>query len=213
MNAEADSHLPCGNREKRAVGAGERAAGEGDSEGARGRVRLGENALDLLEVLAGLGGRPRDLEDREVPRNAAALVEFVLGAGGYVVGDHQGVGGDSLRAQTLDGLAEMQDVARVVPESHEHSGAAVCRLENRVRLGARRGGEDVPAHGAVGDPGAYPAGERRVVTRSAAVDHGHLPLRSRGGADDAAVDRLDVALVGQDEPSQRLGGKIRRCIY
>ena len=32
-------------------------------------------------------------------------------------------------------------------------------------------------------------------------------------AGDAAVDRLDVALVGQDEPSQRLGGKIRGCIY
>ena len=174
---------------------------------------LAKNALDLLEVLARLGGRPRDLEDGEVARNAAALVEFVLCAGGDVVGDHQGVGGDSLRAQTLDGLAEMQDVARIVPESHEHSGAAVGSLEDRVRLGARGRGEDVPAHRAVGDSGAHPAGECRVVARSAAVDHCHLSLRSRGGADDAAVDRLDVALVGQDEPSQRLGGKIRGCIY
>ena len=196
VDAQADAHLAFGHGEERAVGAGERATGEGYAEGPRGGVGLGEDALDLLEVLARLGGGARDLEDGEVPRDPAALVEFVLGPRGDVVGDHQGVRLDPLRAQALDGLPEVQDVAGVVAEAHEDPRAALGRLHHGVGLRPGGGGEDVAAHGSVGDAHADPAREGRIVAGPAAVDHGDLAVRRGGGAHDASVDGFDVPFVG-----------------
>ena len=212
MDPQTDPHTSVRYREQWPGGAGQGAAGEGDSETARGRVRLGENTLDLLESQPSLGGGAGDLEDREVARDAAPLLQLVLRPGGDVVGYHQGVGVDALGAEPLDGLPEMEDITSVVPKAHQDARAAVRGLEDGIRLRARGGAEDVPAHSAVGEAVPDPAREGRVVARAAAIDDGDLSLRGRGRAHHPAVDGFDVAFVGGDESLEGLSGEIRRVI-
>ena len=208
VNAEPDSHAPRGHGEQRSLRAGQRAAGEGNPETAGGRVGPGEHPSDLVEPEPGLGRRARDLEDREIPCDSPPLLRLGGIPRGDVVGDHQGVGLDTLGAKPLNGLPEVQHVAGVVAEPHQHPGPAMNRLQHRIGLGGRGGTENVAAHRAVGEPVANPAREGRVVPGTAAIHDRDLPGRREGGTRHAPVDGFHVAFVGRDETFEGLGGKI-----
>ena len=213
VDAQAHAHRARLHVEERLSGPGQGAAVEGDAEGAGAVVRPVEDLDDLVDAQARLAGRRRHLEDGQVPGDAAALEMLVGGSGGDVVGDQDAAGVDPLTLEALGGLPEVQDVPGVVAEADEDAGAPVRGLAHGVGLRGRRRGEDVPAHGAVGESLADPSGEGRVVARSAADDEAHLPGGGAGGAHDAAEDRLEVDGEGAGEAGDGLGGEVVGVVH
>ena len=114
----------------------------------RERVRwlvLMAEPFDLVQVQPGLGGGAGDLEDRQVPGDAAALLDLVQRGAGDVVGDQDGAGLDALGVEPQLGLAEVQDVAGVVAVAQQHAAAGVGGLGHPVDLPGRGRGEHVAA--------------------------------------------------------------------
>src|SRR5699024_3855156 len=110
VNAETDRHLPLRDGEQRSIGTGKSTAVECYAEGTGRVVCLGEDALDLLEVLTCLCRGRSNLEGREVTDNTAALLQFILRTGSNVIRDNQSVSINTLGTKALNGLAEVEDV-------------------------------------------------------------------------------------------------------
>lgn len=77
------------------------APGKRDAQGAGAVVGRPRGALDLVEVGAFGGAGAGDLEDDQVARDAPALVPFVRGGGGNVIGHQDGPAVDALAAQPV----------------------------------------------------------------------------------------------------------------
>ena len=137
-------------------------------------VGLDGEALHLVQVQAGLGGGARDLEDREVAGDAAALLDLVQRGAGDVIGHQHGARLDAFSVEPQLGLAEVQDVAGVVAVAEEHAAAGVGGLGHAVDLPGGGRGEHVAAGGGCRQAGSDESGEGRVVSGAAADHEGHL---------------------------------------
>ncbi len=204
VDAQAQGHLPGGDVEEGFAGAGEGAAVEGDAEGTGAVVGPDGQPFDVVQVQSGFGGGAGDLEDRQVPGDAAALVDLVQGCAGDVVGDQDGAGLDAFGVEPELRLAEVEDVPGVVAVAEQDAAAGVGGFGHPVDLSGGGGREHVPARRGGGQAGPDQAGEGRVVAGAAADHQGHLPGGDLGGADDAAVHPGDVAAVGGDKAVQCL---------
>ena len=131
-------------------------------------------ALGRVEVGAGLDGGPGDLEHRQVTGDAAAVTVLARLPGGDVVADGDDAHVDPLGAELLGSDTEVEHVSGVVAEAEDHAAAVLGVAGHGVDLVGRRGGEDVAAGRTVGEAGAHPAGEGRVVAGAAADHEGRL---------------------------------------
>ena len=212
MDAEADRHAALGHAEQGRLRAGERAAGEGDAEGAGALVRELREPGDLGEVAARLRGGGGDAEDGEVAGDAAALVLLVGSGREDVVGDGHGLAGDPFGAEAVLRGVEVEHVAGVVAVAEEHAAAVVGGLGDRDDLLRRGRGEEVPHRRAVRESGSDESAEGGVVARPAADDDGDLAVGHDGAADDPSGDAADRAAVGRDEAVDHLVGEGGRVI-
>ena len=105
------------------------------------------------------------------------------------------------------GLAEVQDVARVVAVREEDAAAGLGGPRDLAHLVGGGRGEDVADGRAVGEALADQPGEGRVVAGAASDHHGDLAGGGAGGPDHAAGDLADPAGVGGDEAFERLVGE------
>jgi hypothetical protein len=152
------------------------------------------------------------LEDGQVARDAAALGGLLRRGGGDVVGDGEGTGLDAVARQAFGGLAEVEDVARVVAVHEQDARAAVGGPCHGADLLCRGRGEDVADGGAVREAPADQSGEGRVVAGSAADDDGDLPGGGPGGAYDASGDGSHPAAMGGGEAFEGLVGEGRGVV-
>jgi len=150
--------------EERVLGPRERAALERHPQRAGTVIGFDGEPLDVVEVQSSLGGGAGDLEDRQVTGDAPALPDLVLRGTGDVVRNCYGARFDALGVQAQLGLAEVQDVACVVAVAEQDAAASVGCLGHPVDLPGGRRSEHVAACGGRCQPGAYQAGEGRVVS-------------------------------------------------
>ena len=123
-----------------------------------------------------LGGRPGDLEDRQVAGDAATLLELVRRGAPDVVGDQHGAAVDALGPQLVLGGVEVEHVAGVVAVAEQHPTTLIGFLGHGVGPLRRRRGEQVAHRRAMGEAGADEAGEGRVVPGPTADDDRHCRL-------------------------------------
>ncbi|MCY1229773.1 hypothetical protein D9M72_421580 [compost metagenome] len=196
VDAEAQRHLPGGHVEQRRVRSRQRAAVECHAQGTGAVVGPDGQTFDGVEVQSCFRRGTGNLEDRQVPGNAAALLDLVQRSAGDVVRDQDGAGFDALGVKPQLGLAEVEHVAGVVAVAQQHAAARVGGLGHPVDLAGCRGSEHVATGGARGEARSHEACEGRVVAGSAAHHQGHLAGGHLGGADHAAVHPGDVPAVG-----------------
>ena len=177
------------DREERLGLAGKGAAGEGDADGAHAVVGVAGVAFDGGEVVAAGRACAGGLEDIKPAGDAAPAVGLGRWRREHVVGDEHGAAVDAVGAQPLLGHAEVEHVAAVVAEGEEHTGAAVSRLGNPVRLLARWTGEDVTDHRRRRHAGADQAVEGGIMAGTAADDHRDVARRRCAGGDHAGCAR------------------------
>ena len=177
VDAQAQAQVALRHGEQRLIRSGHGAPGEGHAQAAGARIRTAADALDLIEIETLGGSRPHGAEDREVTRDAAALVDLL--GGGDVIGHHHDAGVDALVVEPLGRDPEVHVVPGVVAEGQDHAAAAVGGLGHRVDLSGRGRGEDVADHRTGREAGADEPREGRVVPGAAADDHCHLGLALR----------------------------------
>lgn len=112
MDTEPDAHLAVGDGEERVVGTGKRAPGEGDTHRAGALVGPSGHAFDLVQADALLGGGTGDLEDREVAGDPPKFGALGRRGGRDVISHRDDAKINSLEADPVGRLAEMDDVAR-----------------------------------------------------------------------------------------------------
>ena len=134
VDADAELHLLGPDLEDRPVRRRRRARGQSDAEAAPLRVHLARDPGDLGERPAGLGLCPGDLLDENGDADAAATrgVEAVFD--GDVVIRQDGLDLDSLVFRQLGRHAEVEDVAGVVLDDVDDTGAAVDGLRRGEHL-------------------------------------------------------------------------------
>ncbi|MDI2037332.1 hypothetical protein PJL15_04476 [Paenarthrobacter nitroguajacolicus] len=96
MNSQAEGHLPRGYVEQRVLGPRERAAVKSHTERTRAVVGPDGQTLDAVKVQSRFCGGSGDLENGEVPGNAATFFELLDRGAGDVVGDGDRPGIDAL---------------------------------------------------------------------------------------------------------------------
>ncbi len=132
----------------------------------------------------------------------------LLGGGaGDVVRDAERAGGYARGGQLLGRLAEVEDVAGVVPVGEQDTAARLGGLGDPADLVRGGRGEDVADRRAVREALAHQAGEGRVVAGPAADDDGDLAGDGTGGPDHPARDPADPAGVGGGEAFEGLVGE------
>ena len=196
MDADAQLDLVLAQVEGGLAGVGHGAGAQGQAHGAGLVVDLGGDAGDFLEGVAALGGSARDLlhEDRSGDATAPRRVEGILD-GDVVVDDDRG-DGDVLHVGQLGGGLKVEDVARVVLDDVQDTGAVVGGLRGlQDRVGGGRG-EDRAGHGRIQHAFADESRVQRLVSGSAAGDEADLAL-SLGGVTGHEVGRImDIDEVG-----------------
>ena len=204
VDAEADTHQPGRHLEQRMIGAGHRAAGERHAQGPGAVVRVPGDPLHLIEVVTVVGRSTSDLEHDEVTGDAAPPLDLLDRRGGDVVGHEHHPGVDALGDQPLLSQGEVHDVAGVVAGAEQQSAVGGRGLADRVGVLGRRGGEDVPDHRTVGEARADHSAEGRIVTGTAADDHGHLARRSLRGPDHTTGHAHHPVAVDVQEACQQI---------
>ncbi|KMO84887.1 hypothetical protein MCHUDSM44219_00249 [Mycolicibacterium chubuense] len=212
VDAQPHAHLALRHGEQRMVGAGHRAPVERHPQRAGRRVGCFGDPDHPGEIETLFGGGAGALEHREIACDAASFVFFPARCARDVVGDGEVVGVDPLAAQLRHRQTEVHHVAGVVAGGEQHTGVPVRGTGHRCRLLGRRRGEDVADDGAVGEPGSDSPAERRIVTRAAADDDGHLARPGAVGADDAAGYPGHIPRIRVEEAGEHVLGETGRIV-
>src|SRR5665811_1870089 len=194
------------------VGTRHRAPGERDTHRACAIVRSLGHPFDLVQAHALLGGGTSDFEYGKVAGDSPASGALSLRGGRDVIRHRDDAYVDSLDADPVGCLAEIDDVARVVAEAEEYATSLVRRLQHGIHLRGGGRGEDVATRSAVCEARPDPAGEGRVVAGASAYDHGDLTRFGLRGPHDAAMDLSDVATVCCHQAVERLVSEVLRVV-
>ena len=123
------------------------------------RCELGE-LLDPVEVGSLFSSRPGDLEHDEVAGDAAPFVLTLRRRAVDIVGDQYRPCVDTLVAQPILRLGEVQDIARVVAVGEQHPAAPLDLAGHRIDLLRRWRSKQVAHCGAVRQTRADKTAER-----------------------------------------------------
>jgi len=193
------------------VGARQRAAAEGHTQGSCAVICQDSDPHHLVERVAGFGGRTHHLEDDEIAGDSAALLDLGHGCTGDVISDEDGTGVDAIVVEALHRSREVHDVARIVAARDDDATTSTRRQGDRVRVLRGRRGEDVANDRAIREARADDAGESRIVAGAAPDDHGDLARSGLLSTDNAAGHADDVGGVCVKESDQHVfheGGRI-----
>ena len=196
VDTHAHAHAPFGHGEQRLGRPRQCAAGKCYAEGAGQVVGTHGEVKDRVHVVAALSGIGQCAEYGQISGDTTPLGRAFGRPAADIVGHGQAAGRDALGLQALGGNTEIQHVAGIVAERHDHARIRSRGLGHGVDLLGRGRGKDI-AHGRpVGQALAHQPGKGRVMARAAADDDRDFARRGHGGPYHAAGYALDQVGIG-----------------